>query len=110
MAVVGGDEGDGAGRVADAADDRGEDVGEVGADQQQPFGVGLGRGDLQQGDELAGAGQAVLDQAVVAELEEFLDPDAGVAEHLDGGPGPERVLSWTVRSARSPVAGSGPRP
>ena len=63
--------------VADAADDGGEHVGEFGADHQQPFGVGLGRGDLQQRDELAGGGQPVLDQAVVAELQEFLDPDPG---------------------------------
>ena len=32
----------------------------------------------QQRDELAGGGEAVLDQAVVGELGEFLDPDAGV--------------------------------
>ena len=69
VVVVGGDERDGAGGAADAADDGGEDVGEFGADQQEPFGVGLGRGDLQQRDELAGGGQPVLDQAVVGELE-----------------------------------------
>jgi len=59
--------------------------------RQQPLGVGLGRDDLQEGDELTGPGELVLDQAVVAELEELLDPDAGVPEHLDGRPGPERV-------------------
>jgi hypothetical protein len=51
-------------------------VGEFGADDQQPFGVGLGRGDLQQRDELAGVRQPVLDQAVVGQLGQFLDPDA----------------------------------
>jgi hypothetical protein len=42
----------------------------------RPFGVGLGGGDLQQWHQLADSRQPVLDQAVVAELEEFLDPDA----------------------------------
>ena len=63
-----------------------------GADDEEPFGVGLGRGDGQQGDELAGGGEPVLDQAVVGQLGEFLDADAGVAQDLDGGPGPERVV------------------
>ena len=40
----------------------------------KPLGIGLRRGDLQQRHELAGAGQPVLDQAVVAELEQFLGP------------------------------------
>ena len=69
-----------------------EHVGELGADQQEPFGVGLGRGDLQQRDEFPGGGQPVLDQAVVGQLGEFLDADAGGAQDLDGGPGPERVV------------------
>ena len=69
-----------------------EHVGQFGADHQQPFGVGLGRRDLQQRDELAGGGQPVLHQAVVGELEQFLDADAGGAQHLDDGPGPERVV------------------
>ena len=71
VVVVGGDQGDGPGRGADAVDDGGQGVGEAGADQQEPLGVGLGRGDLQQGDQLAGARQPVLDQAVVAELEQL---------------------------------------
>ena len=92
MGVVGGGERDGPVGAADAGDDRGQDIGELGADDEEPFGVGLGRGDGQQGDELAGGGEAVLDQAVVGELGEFLDPDAGVPEDLDDGPGPERVV------------------
>ena len=51
----------------------------------------LDGGDLQQRDEFAGGGQPVLDEAVVGELGQFLDPDAGVAQHLHGGPGPERA-------------------
>lgn len=43
--VVGGQQWDGARlRVADPADDHGEDVGEFGADQQDTLLVGLGRG------------------------------------------------------------------
>ena len=92
MGVVGGCERDGPVGPADAGDDCGQDVGELGADDEKPFGVGLGRGDGQQGDQLAGGGETVLDQAVVGELGEFLDPDAGVPEDLDDGPGPERVV------------------
>jgi hypothetical protein len=58
--VVGGDERDRPVASADAADDRGEDLPELRRDQQQALGVGLGRGDLQQRDKLAGAGQSVL--------------------------------------------------
>jgi hypothetical protein len=92
VGVVGGCERDGPAGAADPGDDRGQGVGEFGADDEEPFGVGLGRGDSQQGDQLAGGGQAVLDQAVVGELGEFLDPDAGVAQDLDDGPRPERVV------------------
>jgi hypothetical protein len=41
VGVVGGDAAQRAVPAADPADDRGEDVGEFGADDQQPFGVGL---------------------------------------------------------------------
>jgi len=78
--------------AADPGDDGREDVGELGADHQQSFGVGLGRRDLQQRHELAGAGQSVLNQAVVAELEELFDADAGGSQHLHNGPGPEREV------------------
>jgi hypothetical protein len=43
-----------------------------GENDQEPFGVGLGRGDLQHRHQLAGGWQPVLDQAVVGELEQFL--------------------------------------
>jgi len=46
VVVVGDHEWDGTVLVADAADDGGEHVGKFGADDQQPFGVGLGWGDL----------------------------------------------------------------
>jgi hypothetical protein len=49
VVVVGHHEGDGAVGAADPGDDRGHDVGELGAYDQEPFGVGLGRGDLQPG-------------------------------------------------------------
>jgi hypothetical protein len=39
--IVGTDQRDGAGGVSDAADDRAEDIGELGADEQESFGVGL---------------------------------------------------------------------
>ena len=105
MVVVGGDQGDGPAAAADPADDGAEHVGELGADDQEPFGVGLGRGDLQERDELAGGGQPVLDQAVVAELEQFLDPDAGGAEHLDDRPGPEGVVFFAGQVAAFPGGG-----
>jgi hypothetical protein len=76
VGVVGGDAAQRAVPAADPADDRGEDVGEFGADDQQPFGVGLRRCDLQQRNGFPGAGQDVLEEAVMGQLGEFLD--AGV--------------------------------
>lgn len=64
QAVVEGDQGDGAVGFTDPADDRAEDVGEFRADDQESFLVGLGRGDLQKRDELAGRGEGVLGDAV----------------------------------------------
>ena len=70
VAVVGGDERDRAVRCSRTRRMMvAEHVGQLRADDQQPLGVGLGRGDLQQRDELAGGGQPVLDQAVVDEFE-----------------------------------------
>ena len=57
--VVGLDERNGAVGGADAVDEDGEHVGELGRDDEQTFDVGLGRGDVQQGDELPGAGNPV---------------------------------------------------
>ena len=108
LAVVGDHEGDGAVRAADAVQDRGQHVGQLGADDQQPFLVGLGRGDVQQRDQLAGGGQPVLDQAVMGELGELFDPDAGVAEDFHGRPRPERVVFLAGEVA--PGAGRRPRP
>ena len=105
VVVVGGDQRHGAVLVADPGDDRAEHVGQFGADDQQPFGVGLGRGDLQQRDELAGGGQRVLDEAVVGQLGEFLDPDAGVAQDLHRGPGPERPVLFEGQVAALAAAG-----
>ena len=44
------------------------------------------------GHQLAGAGEPVLDQAVVAELDEFLGADAGGAQDFHGRPGPEGAV------------------
>jgi hypothetical protein len=44
---------------AQASDDGAEDVGEFRADQQEPFGVGLGRGDPQQRYDCAGGREPV---------------------------------------------------
>jgi len=77
------------GVVADPADDRGQHVGQLGADHQQPLGVGLGRDDVQQRDQLTGAGKPVLDQAVVGQLGQLLHPHPGHAQHFHRGPGPE---------------------
>jgi hypothetical protein len=97
--VVGGDERDRPVACADAADDRGEHLPELRRDQQQALGVGLGRGDLQQRDKLAGAGQPVLHQAVVGQLCQLLDPDAGRAQHFHHGERPERVLFFLAQVA-----------
>ena len=62
VGVVGRDAAQGTVVVADAADDRSEDIGEFGADHQQPFGVRFRRRDLQQRDGFTGAGKGVLDE------------------------------------------------
>jgi hypothetical protein len=65
VVVIGGDERDGAVGVADAANHGAENLGEFGADHQEPFGIDLRRCDLQQRHDFAGGGQTVLNQAVV---------------------------------------------
>jgi hypothetical protein len=92
VVVVGGGQGHGAVAAADAGDDGAEHIGQLRADDQQALGIGLGRRDLQQRDQLAAAGQLVLDEAVVGQLGKFLDPDAGVTQDVHGGPGPERLV------------------
>ena len=49
VGVVGGDQRDGAVGAADPGDDGGQDVGELGADDEEPLRVGLGRGDRSSG-------------------------------------------------------------
>ena len=87
-------------RGADAVDDRGEDVGEIGAGDQQPLGVGPGRGDLQQRDGYAGVGQGLLDEAVVAELDYHLDADVCMARvstaRVQGCSQHRLLVGWTV--------------
>ena len=89
--------------AADPGDDGRQHVGELGGDDQQSFGVGLGRGDLQQRDQFAGVRQPVLDQAVVRELGQFLDPQARVAQHLNHRPGPEAAVFLEGQVAAPPV-------
>ncbi|WP_168209572.1 hypothetical protein [Mycobacterium helveticum] len=92
MAVAGTHQRDGCVRATDTADDSAEHLGQLGANHEQPLGVGLGRSDLQQRHLLTGAGQPVLDQAVMAQFKQFLDPYARVSEHFDDGPRPEGVF------------------
>ncbi len=92
MRVVGRDAGDGTIVVSDPSNGRGENVGQLGADDQQPLGIGLGGRDLQQRHRLAGVRNCVLDKAVMAELGEFFDPDPGVPQRFDRRPGPKRSV------------------
>jgi hypothetical protein len=90
--VIGGDQGHCPRGFADPLDDGGEHVGKLGADDEEPFGVGLGGSDLQERDEFTGGRQPVLHQAVVTDLQKLLDPDACESKDLHRGPCPERVL------------------
>jgi hypothetical protein len=92
VVVVDRDQGHGAPGSTDVAHDGAEHVRQFGADDQQPFGVGLGRGDLQQRDQVRGCRQPVPYGAPVGKLGEFLDRDAGGAQRIDGRPGPERAV------------------
>jgi hypothetical protein len=105
VVVIGGHQRHGAVLAADAGDDLAEHVGQFRADDQEPLGVGLGRGDLRQRDQLAGGGQLVLDEAVVGQLGEFLDPDPGVAENLHCSPGPECLVLFQGEVAILAAAG-----
>lgn len=108
--VIAGDVGDGTGaRVANTGDDRAQYVGEFWADQDDSFLVGFGGRDLQEGDDLAGRGQPVLDQAVMAGLQHFLDADAGVLKKLDHGPGPE-CAAFREGQVDAPAGGHVHRP
>lgn len=104
VGVVGGDERDAPGGLLQSADDGGEHLGKVRRDDQQAFGVGLGRSDLQQRHQATGAGQSVLHQAVVAER--AVPPYArGGAEHLDDRPGPKGMAFFPGEVATFPGTG-----
>ncbi|HEY1668615.1 MAG TPA: hypothetical protein VGG54_23220 [Trebonia sp.] len=97
--VVGGDERDRPVACADAADDRGEHLPELRRDLQQALGVGLGRGDLQQRDKLAGAGQPVLHQAA-SQPPVLPRVSRLVGEPVQQQPQPEPVLTPGLRRGR----------
>ena len=105
VVVVGDHERDAAVLVPDPGDDRREHVGELRRDDQQPFLIGLRRRNLQQRNKFPAARRPVLDQAVVGELGQLLDPDAGRAQHFDRGPRPERVV--LLAGQVSALSGSG---
>jgi hypothetical protein len=84
--VEGDHQGDGAGLVPDPADDGAEHVRELRGDDQEPLLIGLRGGDMQQRDQLAGGRDGVLDQAVMRELCQLLNANAGVTENLDHRP------------------------
>ena len=92
VVVVGDDERHCTVVVGDATDDHAQHVREFRAYNEEALGVGFRRHDVEQRDHLAAGGHGVLDEAVVAELGELLDSDAGMAEHLDRGPRPERSV------------------
>jgi hypothetical protein len=92
VVVVGAHERDAAVGIADPADDRGQHVGQLRRDDQQSFLVGFARRDLQQRHQLPGGRWPVLDQAVVGQLGQLLDPDPGGAQHLNRRPRPERAV------------------
>src|SRR2546421_1464521 len=92
MRVLAAHERDGGPPVAGALSDPGQDVGEFGWDEQDAFGVGLRRGDLQQRYDLAGVGDAVGEQGRLGDLDEFLEAYAAVVEGVDRGPGPEGAV------------------
>ena len=77
---------------------------QLGADHEEALCVGLGGDDLQQRDQLAGGGQPILHQAVVAELEQLFDPDARGAEDLDDRPSPKGVVLFEGQVA-APAGG-----
>ncbi|MFE0452819.1 hypothetical protein ACFW2D_16325 [Streptomyces sp. NPDC058914] len=91
--------------VSYPADDGTEHVSKLRGDDQQPFRVCLRRDDVQQGNQFASGRKGVLDEAVMAEFGQLLDPDAGVPEDFDGGPGRESVMLFESEVAS--IAGVG---
>lgn len=106
MTVVGHHERNCAGGVADPADDRAEHIGQLGIDDQQSLGVGLGGSDVQQRDELAGAGQPILHEAVMRQLGQLFDPNACERRTSITAQAQNARCSSNVRSRRFPVSGS----
>jgi len=90
--VVGRHQRQGGVRGPDPENDRCQNLSQLGGDQQQALGIGLGGCDLQHRYHLAGGGQGVGDEAVVRELQHLLDADAGVPQHFHRRPGPESRL------------------
>ncbi|MGH3776900.1 MAG: hypothetical protein ACRDRR_14430 [Pseudonocardiaceae bacterium] len=71
------------------AHDHRDHVEALGRHGYDPSPVGLGRGDDEQRDDFA-VGALVLADAGVCQLNQFLDPYAGVPQDLHVGPLPER--------------------
>ena len=92
VAVVDGNKWDCPVGFPDSADDGRQHVRQLRRDDQESLLVGLRGDDLQQRHDLAGGGQAVSDQTVMADLEQFLDSAARETQDFDGGPRPERVV------------------
>lgn len=108
MLVAAADQRDRAIVAGDARDDLRQHGGELGACRDDTLGVGLGRRDLQQRHDGAVGLTVGLDR-VVGQLEQLLDADAGVAQHLDRRPGPERVVLSRFRVDGRAVVGLQPR-
>ncbi|MFH8446881.1 hypothetical protein ACH4D3_37425 [Streptomyces sp. NPDC018026] len=101
--VIGGHQRDCPARAAEPTDDGAEDVSEFRANQQESLGVGFGRGDLQQRDDLASGREPVLGDAVVCEFQEFLVANAGQTQDLDHGERPERFLFFIGQVSPAPA-------
>jgi hypothetical protein len=65
--------------VTDPVDHCGQDTGQL-------------RGHQQQWHHFPGVGQPIRHEGEVGDLQQFLDPDPGVAQGLDDGPRPEGIL------------------
>jgi hypothetical protein len=54
-----------------------------------------------------GAGQAVLNEAVIGELKQFLDADSAVPQHLDDRPSPKPMLLGPIQQYQLASVGVG---
>lgn len=84
--VLATENGDSPVRASDSRDDCAQHVRQLRRDQSKSLLVRLRGGDLQERNGLPGGGELVADEAVMPQLEEFLDADAGVPQDLDGSP------------------------